>query len=96
MSLLDRDIKRCQVGDIEVLDHCNTYNKDGKLDTNDCIDCPLWFGLMQGGCCKALKQSAKYSKLRAEASGGVPQRKAMIKRLKTLADFLEAQKNDKE
>ncbi|MCK5020188.1 MAG: hypothetical protein KAS32_24330 [Candidatus Peribacteraceae bacterium] len=52
----------------------------------ECPDCPLNFGMMDGGCCRGLKRAARrhYDMYRA----GLCDLKALTKRYATLASFL--------
>jgi hypothetical protein len=88
-ALITEAIKAVQAGDVDRLNMCDRYNAEGKLDTNDCVDCPLWHGAFQGGCCKGLRRAAKYAVLRA-LGGGVPQTRMKKHRLDTLVDHLTA------
>lgn len=92
-ALIAEAIEAVKKAKVDRLCFCDRYNEEGKLDSNDCIDCVLWFTNFQGGCCKGLRRAAIFAVQRAEG-GGVPQQKQKKKRLDTLADFLKEQQNE--
>jgi len=92
-QLIGDAIKNTLIRDLEDWKICKVKNDAGKLNTNDCIDCPLWFGMMLGGCCKSLRRAAAFALLRTEGGTAMADR-AFKKRQATLVDFLERQLED--
>ena len=68
---------------------CNVKNDAGKLDTNDCIDCPLWFGMMLGGCCKALRNPAKVAAANYLRHPSKQTQRRMRHCMSTLSEFIQ-------
>lgn len=92
MTLIGDAIKNTLQRDLEDWKICKAHCEVGKRNTNDCIDCPLWFGQMDGGCCKSLRRAAAFALLRTEGGTDMADR-AFKKRQATLVDFLERQIN---
>ncbi|MCP4994052.1 MAG: hypothetical protein GY934_09770 [Gammaproteobacteria bacterium] len=82
ITLLKKDLEALRDGntDLDQLWICENHKEDS------CKTCPLWFGQMQGGCCKSLRASA-------QAAGKTRERVARH-RLATLADFIERRINE--
>lgn len=78
LATIKLDATRVLKGHTDRLKICDTHNKRGILDSEDCKSCPLWYGRMNGGCCMSLRIFANH----------MGNRKQKARRLKTLSDFL--------